>query len=92
MICDDDDMISNDNDNINNINSINSINSINNNINNIILIIGGVTGEENDSLFPSMSYQNRLYGFIGCFAFGWILTIFSTVALWTGNITGVSRI
>jgi hypothetical protein len=43
--------------------------------------------EQNDSLCPSMSMETRLYGFVGCFAGGWLLSFGSLFALSTANIT-----
>ncbi|GMI13514.1 hypothetical protein TrVE_jg11287 [Triparma verrucosa] len=37
-----------------------------------------ITGDsENDSICPKMSYTTRFYGFCGCFAFGWLITMMS---------------
>lgn len=41
----------------------------------------------NDSCFPSMSYETRMYGFIGSFLVGWVLSAFSILALSMANIT-----
>lgn len=41
---------------------------------------------ENDSCCPSMSMETRLYGFVGCFLAGWVLSFFSMFALSTLNI------
>ena len=36
-----------------------------------------ITVTENDSIFPSMSYQQRAYGFGICFVAGWVVVILS---------------
>jgi hypothetical protein len=43
--------------------------------------------EQNDSLCPTLSLENRLYGFVGCFIVGWVLSFGSIFALSTGSIT-----
>ncbi len=42
----------------------------------------------NDSCFPSLSYETRIKGFIVCFAFGWVLNLFSTAAMSFGQVNG----
>mmetsp|Transcript_18070 Transcript_18070/g.21949 ORF Transcript_18070/g.21949 Transcript_18070/m.21949 type:complete len:186 (-) Transcript_18070:1081-1638(-) len=44
-------------------------------------------GEENESCFPSMTYQNRLYGFGICFLLGFVLSFLSSFSLMSGNLS-----
>ena len=48
--------------------------------------IRGMVGMgENDSLCPSLSYTQRMYGFAGCFVAGWLVSFLSSISLWQGN-------
>jgi hypothetical protein len=40
------------------------------------------------SCFPSMSYETRMKGFVGCFIIGWILSFCSVIAISIANING----
>ncbi len=44
--------------------------------------------EENESCFPGLTYQQRLTGFVVCFAAGCLISILSSLFLWTANIKG----
>lgn len=44
------------------------------------------TEEENQSLFPHLSYQTRFNGFLSCFIAGFVLSFFSSFTLMTGNL------
>jgi len=43
--------------------------------------------EENPcaSICPNLTYQQRIYGFIGCCALGWILSLLGTLVLIGGT-------
>jgi hypothetical protein len=41
--------------------------------------------QDEDSMCPSLSYQQRMYGFAGCFVTGWFVSFLSTMSLWSGN-------
>ena len=45
--------------------------------------LGNLTGkqEENDSCFPTLTYEQRIKGFIVCFALGTIIQFFSMGSL-----------
>ncbi len=44
--------------------------------------LGTLTGkEQNDSCFPSLSYKERLTGFLICFALGMVIQFFSVGSL-----------
>jgi hypothetical protein len=44
--------------------------------------------EENESCFPGLTYQQRLTGVVVCFGSGCLISILSSLFLWTGNIRG----
>ena len=54
--------------------------------------LGTLTGneEQNDSCFPSLSYKERITGFIICFALGIIIQFFSfgsLMGIFVGNVS-----
>jgi len=48
--------------------------------------------ERNESCFPEMSYQMRLYGVLICFGVGTVLSLCSTLFLTTGSVTAFAII
>eukprot|EP00512_Aurantiochytrium_limacinum_P003058 CAMPEP_0171497326 /NCGR_PEP_ID=MMETSP0958-20121227/7213_1 /TAXON_ID=87120 /ORGANISM="Aurantiochytrium limacinum, Strain ATCCMYA-1381" /LENGTH=171 /DNA_ID=CAMNT_0012031563 /DNA_START=376 /DNA_END=891 /DNA_ORIENTATION=+ len=48
--------------------------------------------ERNESCFPDMSFQTRMYGCLLCFITGTVLSILSTLMIWTGNYIGFAII
>ena len=54
---------------------------------------GRLTGRERtateqfaDSCCPKLSYQQRLYGFIGCFSIGWVMSVLGGIMLFKKQI------
>lgn len=39
------------------------------------------------SICPNLTYQQRIYGFVGCCALGWILSVLGTLVLIGGTTT-----
>jgi len=55
----------------------------------VMEMVQGAAGTgENQSCFPSMSYETRIKGFVVCFVIGWILSFCSVIAISFGNING----
>lgn len=46
-----------------------------------------LSGTEKNELCPSLSWQNRLYGFVGCLGIGIFLSILSWITVFKGNFT-----
>lgn len=45
----------------------------------------GLKEEDEPPICGEMSYENRMYGFAGCFVTGWLISALATISLWSGN-------